>query len=157
MTLKDSFKYITNNISIRYVVPIGVVMKGFKIKELVPRGFLYPHILMILKKKPMNGYLLIRKIKEITGFWIPSTGSIYPALDYLKRNGFIKIMKKTKKSTIYMLSEKGKAAASEFEHTGNEMKEKITDTFSKVLNINKERLGIVMEQLKKDYTKKQLV
>lgn len=61
----------------------------------VRRGFLKYYVLKILRHSIETGYGLRKKIKEETGFWEPSEGSVYPLLQSLKEEGLIKCVDKT--------------------------------------------------------------
>ena len=54
----------------------------------VPRGILYYIVLSALNYRPMSGSELMEEIEEVTG-WRPSSGSIYPLLAKLRREGSI--------------------------------------------------------------------
>jgi len=53
------------------------------------RGFLKYYILKLLSEEPLTGYGLMKRIEEETGFWKPSTGSMYPLLQVLEDQGLI--------------------------------------------------------------------
>ena len=84
------------------------------------RGMLNFWIISLLNRKQMNGYEIAKEISEITGsYWKPTTGSLYPALHKLKKNGIIKELRKGKrKQVIYTLTPYGKSIV-------NKMKEKM--------------------------------
>ncbi len=52
-------------------------------------GQLKFYILKLLLKERYTGYGLMKAIKEETGFWKPSTGSLYPLLNTMKEQGLI--------------------------------------------------------------------
>ncbi len=68
----------------------------------VRRGFLKYYVLKILNNSIETGYGLRKRIKEETGFWEPSEGSIYPLLDSLNDEGLIECIDESngKKWTI---------------------------------------------------------
>ena len=74
-------------------------------EKFVPTGFLESFILSILKEEPVHGYKLVEKIKEKTGFWKPSSGTIYPTLHSLLKKGFIKEIREGRRKK-YKLDEK---------------------------------------------------
>jgi len=57
--------------------------------EGIRRGHLRFYILKLLRTEEFTGYGLMKRIKEETGFWKPSTGSLYPLLDAMKQQGLI--------------------------------------------------------------------
>ncbi|MBU7042454.1 MAG: helix-turn-helix transcriptional regulator [Theionarchaea archaeon] len=69
-------------------------------------------ILMMLAKKEMYGYELMKSLKEFTlGFYEPKSGTLYPALKRLEEKGLIKSEMKLVDENhykYYTLTEKGK-------------------------------------------------
>ncbi|MBI3190873.1 PadR family transcriptional regulator [archaeon] len=84
--------------------------KSASIHEPSIKGMLVFWIIYLLKKKPMSGYEILQSIKEFTGdTWNPTTGSIYPALHRLKKDGLIEAKKAGKRGKIvYLLTDSGK-------------------------------------------------
>ncbi len=82
------------------------------LQKFIPAGFLEPFILSILKEEPMHGYRLMKKIREKTGFWKPSPGTLYPALHSLLKKGIIKEIREGRRKK-YKLTRKGLKIASE--------------------------------------------
>jgi len=71
-------------------------------------------MLFILSERPMHGYEIIKRIRELTmNQWKPAAGSIYPLLSYMKDVGLIDVANveenkiKGGKRIIYTLTEKG--------------------------------------------------
>jgi DNA-binding PadR family transcriptional regulator len=55
------------------------------------RGDIRAAVLALLAERPMHGYEMIKELEERTaGAWVPSAGSIYPALQLLEDEGLIK-------------------------------------------------------------------
>src|SRR4051794_24025358 len=55
------------------------------------RGDIRAAALALLAERPMHGYEMIKELEERTGgVWVPSAGSIYPALQLLEDEGLIK-------------------------------------------------------------------
>jgi PadR family transcriptional regulator PadR len=47
-------------------------------------------LLLLLSDKPMYGYETIRELeRRFSGYWLPKTGTIYPALEKLEETGLI--------------------------------------------------------------------
>jgi DNA-binding PadR family transcriptional regulator len=69
-------------------------------------------ILMMLAKKEMYGYELMKSLEEFTlGFYEPKSGTLYPALKRLEGRGLIKSQMKQvdeNQYKYYSLTEKGK-------------------------------------------------
>ena len=70
------------------------------------RGQLKVAVMKILVKSPQSGYSLMSHLGKLTGKK-PSAGSLYPILDELKKNGFVKSVPK-KRKIIYSLTASGK-------------------------------------------------
>jgi DNA-binding PadR family transcriptional regulator len=86
-------------------------------------------IIFLLRKKPMNGYELVKEIERCTKYWKPTTGAIYPALNKLKSEGLI-IIEKTgdRDQKIYALTDSGRSMA-----------KRITDNITKRIREAKHR------------------
>ena len=79
-------------------------------KQLNLRGVLHIWILLLLTRKPMSGYELMKTINELTSqTWKPTTGSIYPALKKLEKESYIRCVKKGKREKkIYSITPEGR-------------------------------------------------
>jgi DNA-binding PadR family transcriptional regulator len=70
----------------------------------VRRGGLRLWILSALQGSPKNGAELINRVELVSaGFWRPSTGSVYPLLEALTKEGLIK----KREDSRYELTEQG--------------------------------------------------
>lgn len=87
-----------------------VYMKQNKIAVVHMKGMLSVWIIYLLKKKSMTGYQILHEISQITGdTWHPTTGSVYPALHKMKKNGIITAKKVgTRGKIVYTLTPHGK-------------------------------------------------
>lgn len=64
--------------------------------HVAPRGLLFFYALLSIGRKPMSGYDLMREIEDKTGgAWRPGPGVVYPTLQKLARQGYIKARKKS--------------------------------------------------------------
>jgi DNA-binding PadR family transcriptional regulator len=70
------------------------------------RGMLSFFILWLLTKKPMHGQELAKEIEKRRGKK-PNPGTIYPALEDLRRRSLVRKERKGK-TTIYSLTKKGR-------------------------------------------------
>lgn len=113
------------------------------LQKFIPTGLLESFILSILKEEPMHGYRLMKKIKEKTGFWKPSTGTLYPALHSLLKRGIVKEIREGRRKK-YRLTGKGLKIASEILNR---------ESISMILFHLNETLKIVFETL--DVSKKE--
>ncbi len=71
-------------------------------------------VLLSLKKKPLHGYAIMKKLTQKTpGIWKAKSGSLYPLLRRLVKKQFIDVeMKKGVKK--YHLTDKGKDATEQY-------------------------------------------
>jgi len=71
-----------------------------------------------LSKHPLHGYKLMQSIGEnCMNLWHPTAGSLYPALEELKRNGFIGVKQEAKtgrKKKTYEITTAGRKKFQEF-------------------------------------------
>ncbi len=75
----------------------------------VGRGDVRAAILLSLAERPQHGYQLIQEISEWSGgLWRPSPGSVYPALQLLEDEGFVRIEEESGRR-VYHLTEAGRA------------------------------------------------
>lgn len=77
------------------------------------RGDISPIILSVLTEKPMHGYEIMQILEDKShGMWRPSPGSVYPTLQLLEEQDFVKSQDKEGKK-IYSITEKGRKEAKE--------------------------------------------
>lgn len=114
-------------------------MEKEKIK-FIPKGMLKPIIILILHENPTHGYGLIKKIKERTGFWKPSPGTIYPILKSMVEKKLIKEVKTNDKTIKYTLTKKGEKLAKSAEQMKQQMQNNLTNFLSESLEIDKEKI-----------------
>jgi DNA-binding PadR family transcriptional regulator len=73
------------------------------------RGDVRAAMLLLLTEEPRNGYQLIQEIERRTdGFWKPSPGSVYPALQQLEDEGLVRATELDSRRT-YTLTDEGGA------------------------------------------------
>ncbi|HMK47698.1 MAG TPA: PadR family transcriptional regulator [Methanocella sp.] len=76
----------------------------------VRKGFLKITILRIVKAQPSHGYEIIQEIGKMTHHnWTPSPGSVYPALEFLEKKGYIQGVESDRKK-VYTITAKGENA-----------------------------------------------
>ncbi|MCL5679912.1 MAG: PadR family transcriptional regulator [Candidatus Marsarchaeota archaeon] len=96
--------------------------------DIIPKGLLKPLILKLLSDKPMHGFELMEQIFEKTdGMWRPGPAAIYPTLEWLESNGYIRSAdqherKSEKARKQYAITKKGSDALSEYESSAREVK-----------------------------------
>lgn len=73
------------------------------------RGDVRAAVLALLSERPMHGYEIIRELGERSGgVWQPSPGSVYPTLQMLEDQGFVRGIEDGGKRR-YELTDEGKA------------------------------------------------
>ena len=105
----------------------------------VRRGFLKYYILKLLSDGSYTGYGLIKEIEEETGFWEPSTGSVYPLLESLEEEGLIQ-EEETNRGSSWKITSAGEKAYDEASEAKQNMRESIKQSmivFSQVFNEDK--------------------
>ena len=88
---------------------------------MIPQGILMPLIPRLLSERTMHGYELMEQIYDRTqGLWRPTPASIYPTLSSLEEEGYIALAeepdsrKGEKARRPYLVTEKGRAALSQY-------------------------------------------
>ena len=102
--------------------------------NLMKRGFLKFYILKLLSEESLTGYGLMKRIEEDTGFWKPSTGSMYPLLQSLEDQGLITHQGEEDRK-VYSLTKRGHTALEETNQAKAEMLQSLQnacDVFSRV-------------------------
>lgn len=129
----DSIKDEEKRINEEYKRKLSELKKIQKERESVgqvfTKGLLPIYILYILTLGPANGNEISSKIGNHTkGFWIPSTGGIYPILKKFEKEGFVLGEwddPKKKFQKIYKLTSKGKE---EYENKKSLLQPKIEES-----------------------------
>ena len=102
------------------------------------KGGLQYLILQALAEKPMHGYDIIRSLsEEFGGFYQPSAGAIYPTLQTLEDQEYVKGEEKEGKRT-YSITEKGKEHLKESVEKYKAMIEKRKALFGERRSLNRE-------------------
>jgi DNA-binding PadR family transcriptional regulator len=135
----DEFEFLNGDIKAEekrlyeeYKRKLAELKKVQKEKEAVgqvfTKGLLPLYVLYILSLAPTNGNDIAHKIGDRTnGFWVPSTGGIYPLLKKLEKDDLV-VGKwddpKKKIQKIYSLTEQGEK---ELEHKKELLQKKIEE------------------------------
>jgi DNA-binding PadR family transcriptional regulator len=103
----------------------GKFPRRFTAHKETGRGMLVLWVLSLLKKKPMNGYEIMKEIERSTTYWKPTSGALYPTLIKMEKHGLLKAGKIGERSQkIYSLTESGKALAGHIiEHMTKKMRD----------------------------------
>jgi len=79
----------------------------------VARGNVRAAVLLLLEEQPLHGYQLIHEIAERSGgFWRPSPGSVYPAVQQLEDEGLVRVETSGGRRVIH-LTDAGRAYVEE--------------------------------------------
>lgn len=113
------------------------------------KGALKIIVLKILSDEDNTGYGLINEIKNKTGFWKPSPGSIYPLLNDLLKKRLV-TCKKIKNKKIYSITSKGKRVYKKIENKKRRILKDLIEgvKFLEVLGEDKEELKYITDFLK---------
>src|SRR4051812_2203951 len=66
-------------------------------------------ILRLIKEKPRHGYEIIKELEErMSGCYTPSAGTVYPTLQLLEDQGFVKVVE-TDGKKVYHITAEGEA------------------------------------------------
>lgn len=84
-------------------------------------------ILRLLRDKPMHGYEVIRALEEKLGGWYtPSAGTVYPTLQLLEDEGYVRIVE-TEGKKVYHITPEGERFLEEHKSTIEEIMERVGD------------------------------
>jgi DNA-binding PadR family transcriptional regulator len=95
---------------------------------MMKRGFLKYYILKLLGEEGLTGYGLMKRIEAETGFWKPSTGSMYPLLQSLEEQGLITHEGEEDRKT-YHLTEQGRTSLADAYRAKTEILEGLKRAF----------------------------
>jgi DNA-binding PadR family transcriptional regulator len=105
---------------------------------LIPKGMLKQIVLGVINEKPMHGYAIMNRIKDETGFWKPSPGTIYPVLKSMLSEGLIKEINSNEDSKRqYTITQKGKKTVKSVNSIRENMKNQVTNLYSEVFETDK--------------------
>lgn len=116
----------------------------------IKRGFLKYYILKLLSEEPLTGYGLMKRIEEETGFWKPSTGSVYPLLQALEEQGWVTHEGEAERK-VYKLTEAGRKALEE----AHQAKEEILDGLQRAFEIFRRVFGPGEEEIESFHSRLQ--
>jgi len=115
----------------------------------VRRGHLKFYVLRLLSESRRTGYGLMKAIKEETGFWKPSAGSLYPLLAAMREQGLIAEAHEPDGSTRWDITNEGRTVYAQASESRRELFDGMRQSllvFSKVFDVDllermAERLG----------------
>ena len=92
----------------------------------VPRGYLRYQVLMMLRERPMSGSEIADQIeRETEGEYRPGSGSLYPVLKKLRKNGFTEKLPLEDGVYRYRLTDTGKSFFEEHHDVMQEVRKKL--------------------------------
>ncbi len=112
--------------------------------KLIPKGYLRYMILHVLREENLTGYQIMKRIKEFTGFWKPSPGSLYPILKSMEKEGLIK-----RKDKKYEVTEKGRKVEKRLELSREKWKKSMMEFFAEAGEVEKEKIEKEIEKIRK--------
>ena len=85
-------------------------------------------ILRLLREKPRHGYEIIKALEERFGGWYsPSPGTVYPTLQLLEDQGYVRVVETEGRKTYHITAE-GEAFLDEHRDTIDEMFDRVRET-----------------------------
>lgn len=102
----------------------------------VRKGFLKIAILRLVKAQPSHGYEIIQHIGKMThGSWTPSPGSVYPALEFLEKKGYIEGVEVDRKK-VYSITAKGESTLQQMYEKRRQWMQELKAFFGDILEEN---------------------
>ena len=103
-------------------------------------------ILKLLKEKPSHGYEIIKALEErLAGCYTPSAGTVYPTLQLLEDQGYVRVVEEEGKK-VYHITPEGEAFLEEH-------KDAIEDIFARVRDTVKDFTGGPMGEMHQAFAK----
>jgi DNA-binding PadR family transcriptional regulator len=103
-------------------------------------------ILRLLKEKPRHGYEIIKALEEkLAGCYTPSAGTVYPTLQLLEDQGYVRVVEENGKK-VYHITPEGEAFLEEH-------KDAVEDIFDRVRDTVKDFTGGPMGDLHQAFAK----
>lgn len=85
-------------------------------------------ILRLLREKPRHGYEIIKALEErLAGCYTPSAGTVYPTLQLLEDQGYVRVVEENGKK-VYHITPEGEAFLDEHRDTIEDIFDRIRDT-----------------------------
>ena len=85
-------------------------------------------ILRLLKEKPRHGYEIIKALEErFAGCYSPSAGTVYPTLQLLEDQGYVRVVEEDGKK-VYHLTPEGEAFLDEHKDALEDILERVRET-----------------------------
>jgi len=108
--------------------PWGAWARGPRRRPMFESGEVKFVVLRLLREKPMHGYEVIRAMEERTGgCYSPSPGTIYPTLQLLEDEGYVRV-EETGGKKVYHVTPEGEAYLDDHGDLLAEILERLRDT-----------------------------
>ena len=101
----------------------------------IRKGFLKIVILRIVKTKPSHGYEIIQEVGKMMHGWNPSPGSMYPALEFLEKKGYIQGKDEDRKK-VYSITAKGERTLEQMYEKRRQWMDELKVFFGEILEEN---------------------
>lgn len=90
-------------------------------------------ILRLLREKPRHGYEIIKALEDrFSGYYTPSPGTVYPTLQLLEDQGYVRGVE-TEGKKVYHLTPEGEAFLDEHRDTLDDIFDRVRDTLRSAL------------------------
>jgi DNA-binding PadR family transcriptional regulator len=84
-------------------------------------------ILRLLREKPRHGYEIIKALEEkLAGCYTPSAGTVYPTLQLLEDQGYVRVVE-TEGKKVYHITPEGEAFLSEHREVLDEILDRVRE------------------------------
>ena len=85
-------------------------------------------ILRLLKEKPRHGYEVIKALEEkLAGYYTPSAGTVYPTLQLLEDEGYVRVVE-TESKKVYHVTPEGERYLEEHRDLLDEIIDRVRET-----------------------------
>ena len=116
--------------------------RGGRRRQMFESGEVKFVILRLLKEKPMHGYEVIRALEErIGGYYTPSAGTVYPTLQLLEDEGYVRAVE-TDGKKVYHVTPEGERYLEEHRDFLEEILDRVRETVRDFAGGN---VGVVQE------------
>lgn len=84
-------------------------------------------ILRLIKEKPRHGYEIIKALEEkLSGCYTPSAGTVYPTLQLLEDQGYVKVVE-TEGKKVYHITPEGEQFLAENQNTLDDILDRVKE------------------------------
>jgi DNA-binding PadR family transcriptional regulator len=112
--------------------PEGRPGRGRRRQQMFESGEMKYVILRLLREKPRHGYEIMKALEEMLGGWYtPSAGTVYPTLQLLEDQGFVRIVE-TEGKKVYHITPEGERFLEEHRDTLDDILDRVRDAVRSV-------------------------